>query len=649
MLRIPSGLLLVATLSVCTLLISNNHGNSNKVSAFVLPGGGRPTATGTTTATRSLKHQHVIIMTNEASSLLFQSTTKLTSTTTRQSESNTNSDKNAQDKYSLSKTRTSTPLPTNRRPSNQESLEESYPQFPRTWIPLASTLELDPNRPTPVEFLGQKYVIYRSSSSQDDKKDKNNNNQEEEKWVVMDNACPHRLAPLSEGRVDPETRQLQCSYHGWTFDADGSCQNIPQAVPSTLETAMQNPRSCVPTYSTYKCPKTGVLWIWPWQQDSLAFISEVDEWRHPEGIMKNMFENSNSNNSGSSVMTYTRDQPYGWDTLVENLIDPAHIPFAHHGMQGSRTDAIPINMTSATDRKEAGFSFQWDDRTMGMLRSGTGEFRAPFLVNYEANFDLSSKKGASDDDSNEGGQRPWQLAVLCVPTRPGWSRVMVFTGQTPDKVEKADAPKAAAALTDEASPTTAAKKTKKKKKKTSLFSLIFRNLPTWVSHLLSNKFFDSDMAFLHYQEQVRRPPTAAAFSDSSGSDGSSKLQRGDARYYMPSEADRSIAALHAWIGKYAPSYVRQQATHLPAAIYDRSILFDHWGQHTSSCKICQDALAGIQKWKRNSKIVLAASILLGFRHWAPRILAALSIGVYSVLVKTEGAFYKGEFKHYENH
>ena len=49
--------------------------------------------------------------------------------------------------------------------------------------------------------------------------------------------------------------------------------------------------------------------------------------------------------SESNPTSYTRDLPYGWDTLLENLIDPAHIPFAHHNLQGKREDAIPITMT----------------------------------------------------------------------------------------------------------------------------------------------------------------------------------------------------------------------------------------------------------------------------------------------------------------
>ncbi len=33
---------------------------------------------------------------------------------------------------------------------------------------------------------------------------------------------------------------------------------------------------------------------------------------------------------------YMRDLPYSWDFLVENLIDPAHVNYAHNGVIGSR-------------------------------------------------------------------------------------------------------------------------------------------------------------------------------------------------------------------------------------------------------------------------------------------------------------------------
>ncbi len=43
--------------------------------------------------------------------------------------------------------------------------------------------------------------------------------------VAFEDRCPHRLAPLSAGWVDGAT--LRCGYHGWCFDADGACTEIP--------------------------------------------------------------------------------------------------------------------------------------------------------------------------------------------------------------------------------------------------------------------------------------------------------------------------------------------------------------------------------------------------------------------------------------
>jgi nitrite reductase/ring-hydroxylating ferredoxin subunit len=41
--------------------------------------------------------------------------------------------------------------------------------------------------------------------------------------------CSHffRLAPLSEGRIESDGT-LQCSYHGWRFNSEGKCTEIPQ-------------------------------------------------------------------------------------------------------------------------------------------------------------------------------------------------------------------------------------------------------------------------------------------------------------------------------------------------------------------------------------------------------------------------------------
>jgi phenylpropionate dioxygenase-like ring-hydroxylating dioxygenase large terminal subunit len=43
--------------------------------------------------------------------------------------------------------------------------------------------------------------------------------------VALADRCPHRLAPLSCGRVVGD--EIQCGYHGLVFDAEGNCVRVP--------------------------------------------------------------------------------------------------------------------------------------------------------------------------------------------------------------------------------------------------------------------------------------------------------------------------------------------------------------------------------------------------------------------------------------
>ena len=55
----------------------------------------------------------------------------------------------------------------------------------RQWYPMAFLDDLDPKRPTQVQLLGKFYVIWADH---------------DKTWHAFEDKCPHRLAPLSEGR-----------------------------------------------------------------------------------------------------------------------------------------------------------------------------------------------------------------------------------------------------------------------------------------------------------------------------------------------------------------------------------------------------------------------------------------------------------------
>jgi phenylpropionate dioxygenase-like ring-hydroxylating dioxygenase large terminal subunit len=60
-------------------------------------------------------------------------------------------------------------------------------------------------KPVRVDLAGRAYVLFRDRSG---------------RASALVDACPHRKAPLSRGRVREDGR-LACPYHGWHFDGDG--------------------------------------------------------------------------------------------------------------------------------------------------------------------------------------------------------------------------------------------------------------------------------------------------------------------------------------------------------------------------------------------------------------------------------------------
>lgn len=128
---------------------------------------------------------------------------------------------------------------------------------------------LDRDRPQRFELLGNSIVVWWDANAS--------------AWAAQKDLCPHRLVPLSEGRVN-ERGHLECGYHGWSFNGQGACTSIPQAPNSA---AAASPRACVETYAC--TVRQGLLWIKPTpvsvllaeeggiREDDIVTIPEADD------------------------------------------------------------------------------------------------------------------------------------------------------------------------------------------------------------------------------------------------------------------------------------------------------------------------------------------------------------------------------------
>ncbi len=83
----------------------------------------------------------------------------------------------------------------------------------KQWYPVAVIDLLDPQKPHPTQLLGVDIVVWRNGDN---------------KWSVFEDKCPHRLAPLSEGRVEDDGTLL-CASHAWLFRDDRAGTVIPRA------------------------------------------------------------------------------------------------------------------------------------------------------------------------------------------------------------------------------------------------------------------------------------------------------------------------------------------------------------------------------------------------------------------------------------
>ena len=228
---------------------------------------------------------------------------------------------------------------------------------------------------------------------------------------------------------------------------------------------------------------------------------------------------------------------------------------------------------------------------------------------------------------------------MCIPTAPGWSRGIIYGGsnEARAKAEKAAAAlqrgdtETAAAIEAEASrPGDSAEVVQANKPPPkSLVAKLFAAAPTWLVHLGSNRFLDSDLAFLHYQEQE----LASRRRHKSISEA----------YFMPAPADKMVVQLRKWIDSYATVMGP-----LPPPMYERERLFDRYTQHTSHCVHCQRGLEGLRTWRKRTIGGLVVAALLS-RFLLARVVAAACVALLPLYALIEQQFKYADYKHYQNH
>lgn len=181
----------------------------------------------------------------------------------------------------------------------------------RFWVPFGESSQLpEPDcDPIEVHLMGEHLVAFRDSKG---------------RLGLVEDFCPHRGAPLFYGRNEEEG--LRCIYHGWKFNVDGRCIDMPS------EPARSNFKDKVQVRSYPVEEMAGTLWTYMGPKDRMPKLPHL-EWA---SLKPKQFQITRYN------------QECNWVQALEGDIDSSHVGFLHRGSLGQESAATPEDIENLT-------------------------------------------------------------------------------------------------------------------------------------------------------------------------------------------------------------------------------------------------------------------------------------------------------------
>jgi nitrite reductase/ring-hydroxylating ferredoxin subunit len=166
--------------------------------------------------------------------------------------------------------------------------------FRRYWIPalLADEIAERDGPPVRVHLLGEKMVAFRDTDG---------------RVGVIEEFCAHRGVSLWFGRN--EECGLRCPYHGWKYDVNGQCVDLP----SESEESGMRARIKLKSYPTIE--QGGVIWI---------YMGPPQLKPEPPGLEWTLVPAENR-------FVSKRLQECNYLQAIEGGIDSSHVSFLHSG------------------------------------------------------------------------------------------------------------------------------------------------------------------------------------------------------------------------------------------------------------------------------------------------------------------------------
>ncbi|MFP2927894.1 Rieske 2Fe-2S domain-containing protein [Pyxidicoccus sp. 3LG] len=262
---------------------------------------------------------------------------------------------------------------------------EPSPNVIRHFHPVLPTRALG-KQPVRVEVAGRAYALFRDAQGRP---------------AALADACPHRFAPLSKGKVRADGR-LQCPYHGWRFDAEGRGAN-----PSQPDLKHCDTRSfqVVEAY--------GYLWL--------------AERSTPLSAMPDMEATEADGYVFGGAFATRFEAPL--HVSLDNFSEDEHTPYVHTrlGWDDPRADQVEFEAKNLEDRTEV--SYRAPQRAAPLIKL-LGVRDGDFFVNrWVTRFDPVRSQYTVSWESASGKPRPFitRANIFFVPETANTTRLVVFS------------------------------------------------------------------------------------------------------------------------------------------------------------------------------------------------------------------------------
>jgi phenylpropionate dioxygenase-like ring-hydroxylating dioxygenase large terminal subunit len=196
--------------------------------------------------------------------------------------------------------------------------------FREYWLPalLSEETPSPDGDPVRILMLGEQLIAFRDSQG---------------RVGLIQSNCPHRGASLFFGRN--EEAGLRCVYHGWKFDVDGHCIDMPN---EPAESDFKHKVKAV-AYPTRE--RGGIVWAYLGPRQTPPALPDLE------------------GNVLPGAQAWAYQQSANWFQILEGHIDTAHVSFLHYG--GIRPEDVPQDSFSDYQLRQRSAHFEVIDTEGG--------------------------------------------------------------------------------------------------------------------------------------------------------------------------------------------------------------------------------------------------------------------------------------------